>query len=208
MDQDYYNRPPEEPNDDYQNDGYRNDGYQNNGYQNNDSQNTYDNYGYNQYNQNQPYGQNQQHNQNQPYGQNPQYNRPMPPQANGMAITSLVLAICSFCCFLALPLGALSILFAILSKGKEPRMTGQAKAGVIISSISMVCSVIWFVGFMAFSISEYGGEEFRKALDMYDDFYYEEQEEYNPEDYGYDQDTIDRLFEEMLQEKLEQNNIA
>ena len=44
--------------------------------------------------------------------------------------------------FLSLPLAGLSILFAILSKGKELRMDIMAKVGVITSSLGIVCCAL------------------------------------------------------------------
>ncbi|MCR5283198.1 MAG: hypothetical protein K6E18_07485 [Lachnospiraceae bacterium] len=53
--------------------------------------------------------------------------------------------------FVSLPLAGLSILFAILSKGKALRMDIMAKVGVITSSLGIVCCVL-LTGVMAMLI--------------------------------------------------------
>lgn len=67
-------------------------------------------------------------------------------KSNSFTILSLcfgmiAIATCSMF-FIALPAGGLSILFAILSKGRERKMQAICKAGIITSAIGMFLSVI------------------------------------------------------------------
>lgn len=79
-------------------------------------------------------------------------------EKNGMAITSLVMGILSLvtcCCgWIALVLGILGIIFAILSRG-EDSMCSQAKAGLILSIIGVsiaILVIIAYIGLQMLSI--------------------------------------------------------
>lgn len=87
------------------------------------------------------------------------------PEKNNLALASLVmgiLALPSICCcmFLGIIFGVLGIVFAIMSKSGG-KMDGQAKAGLILSIIAIVVSVlvvIFFVALEMFSILPGFGE--------------------------------------------------
>ena len=94
--------------------------------------------------------------QDQAGGQN-QYQK-QSEEKNGMAITSLVMGILSLvtcCCgWIALVLGILGIIFAILSRG-EDSMCSQAKAGLILSIIGVsiaILVIIAYIGLQMLSI--------------------------------------------------------
>ena len=79
-------------------------------------------------------------------------------EKNGMAITSLVMGILSLvtcCCgWIALVLGILGIIFAILSRGGDS-MCSQAKAGLILSIIGVsiaILVIIAYIGLQMLSI--------------------------------------------------------
>lgn len=77
---------------------------------------------------------------------NPETTTKQPP--NNMATASLVLgiiALVTFCCYYTvLPLGGLSILFGLLSR-PEGKFSTSAKAGMIMSVIALVLTVIFWV---------------------------------------------------------------
>ena len=94
--------------------------------------------------------------QDQAGGQN-QYQK-QSEEKNGMAITSLVMGILSLvtcCCgWIALVLGILGIIFAILSRGGDS-MCSQAKAGLILSIIGVsiaILVIIAYIGLQMLSI--------------------------------------------------------
>lgn len=65
---------------------------------------------------------------------------------NGFAIASLVCGILSLvlCCtgILGIPAGALSILFAVLSKRKGERLSGMCIAGIVTSAIGILLGIL------------------------------------------------------------------
>lgn len=93
----------------------------------------------------------------------PEPNQPAAPEAtrkqppNNMATASLVLgiiALVTFCCYYTvLPLGGLSILFAILSR-PDGKFTGQAKAGMILSVIAIALAVVFWVVFITYIMGQ------------------------------------------------------
>ena len=109
--------------------------------------------------------------------------QPDPPvrtQSDGLATASLVLGICSLifiCCGGSFVVGALGIILALLSRGSSS-MSGNAKAGLILSIIGFVLSsVIYGVMFVSMIVS---GE----LKDMIEDYQYYY-------DYGNDLDDFD-----------------
>lgn len=85
--------------------------------------------------------QNQQNYQNYPYPDAPQSR-----SINSFAIASMVMGIGSIllCClgFVSLPMSALGILFAILSRRKGSGMHGMSIAGIWTSAVGMVLGLI------------------------------------------------------------------
>lgn len=130
-------------------------------------------------------------NQNNEYNNNGygSYNTsgyPIRSRANGFAIASLILGIASIvtCCFglFSIPLGALSILFAVLSRKNRTGMPGMSIAGIVTSVFGMLLG-----GFMLFYAFEglYNPDFREKYIDpMYEDAYGMDFEEFM-ERYGY-----------------------
>lgn len=148
-----------------QNGGYNN---QNNGYGN---QNNSWNNGYN---------------NNNIYGSYNNAGYPVRQKTSGFSIASLTLGIASIvtCCFgvLSIPLGALSILFAILSRRKNSGMPGMSIAGICTSIFGMLLG-----GFLLFYVMQgiYNPNFREKYLDpLYENAYGMDFEEFM-ERYGY-----------------------
>lgn len=133
---------------------------QNNPYSNSQQSNYYEQqsqYNQSQYNQSQQnqYGQNNYYSQqadyqnqyNQPVGnayQQQQYASYEQPSGKGFAIASLVLGIVSVCtCCGGLLPSVLGLIFGIISKSKQSENNGMAIAGIILSSIGIVVSLIF-----------------------------------------------------------------
>ncbi len=80
-----------------------------------------------------------------------QQNRPPKKETNSMAITSMLLGIFSLvtCCAspLGIILGIVSIVLAILSKKGQP-MSGFAIAGIVLSAIGILLSLLFFAYYM------------------------------------------------------------
>lgn len=107
------------------------------------------NYGASQYNQ-PPYGA-PQYNQ-PPYGA-PQYNQPMyppvaPDNSKGLAITSLVLSILSFICC-GFPFSIAGFICGLVSLSRKKEHNGMAVAGVIISVIGFIVTIITIVAMIS-----------------------------------------------------------
>lgn len=156
------------------------------------------------------YGQSRQNQQNQGQnynygqyqtGQNPnygpggpqQYNntyRPYSPmKSNSFALVALIMGIASIllaCCsgIGGVVLGALGIIFAIISRGKE-RMCTQAKIGLGVSIAGIVLGIIVFVASLLFI----GSGEFQR---MFEDEMHRRGFDYEYDyDYDYDDDYSD-----------------
>lgn len=115
----------------------------------------------------------------------PIYNAPIPAQGNGLATTSLVMGICSIvfiCCGGGIILGALGIIFAILSRGGLA-MNTHAKVGLGLSIGGFALSIIMVIGLFSYSEFQRG---FSQSFDQYyNDFYndYDQNWDYNYEDF-------------------------
>lgn len=103
------------------------------------------------------------------YDQNNQFEKPQPAAPNGLASAALVfgiISLCSSCCFyFSLPAAGLSILFALLSKGYETKMTGRAKMGAALSIAAIILSIILLAGILA-------SGDAQNSIQQYRDFYY------------------------------------
>lgn len=123
---------------------------------------------------------------NNGYGSYNNADYPVRQKTSGFAIASLVLGIVSIvtCCFgiFSIPLGSLSILFAILSRRKGTGMPGMSIAGICTSIFGMLLG-----GFLLFYAFEglYNPDFREKYLDpIYEDAYGMDFEEFM-ERYGY-----------------------
>lgn len=160
--------------------------------------------GQGQHNQGYGYGQQQERGQSYNYGQyqtgqtpnygpggSQQYNnayRPQPPiKSNSFALVALIMGIASIllaCCsgIGGVILGALGIIFAIISRGKESMCT-QAKIGLGVSIAGIVLGIIVFIASLLFI----GSGEFQR---MFEDELHRYGYEHDY-DYDYDDDYRD-----------------
>lgn len=105
------------------------------------------------------------------------YRQPSPvTRRNPFTIASLVLGICSLLtictAILPLPLGALGIIFAILSYRKGRHMDGMAITGVATSCVGLIFSLIMFGITFAMMPSMLRDQEYRDMLNRYSESVY------------------------------------
>lgn len=124
----------------------------------------------------------------------------IPASGNGFATASLVLAIISVissCCFyLSIPLAALSILFALLSKRGEMHLRGRAMTGMITGIVGLVISALLVIMAVA-SLFVYGTDSVRDQMKGYMEYYYGD---------TYDSHEMDDLLDEFLGPKDSQGS--
>lgn len=108
--------------------------------------------------------------------------------SGGMATASLVfgiLAIITCCCiYTAMIFGALAVIFALLSRGGERKLSSVAVAGLILGIIGMVLGILFISFFIISAILEYGG------LEHYIDSYYD----FLPDDYYFYENQYENFF--------------
>ena len=101
-------------------------------------------------------------------------------RSSGFATASIVLgivAIATSCCiYSALICGALSIIFALLSKGGEMTMSSNAKIGLTLGIIGLAATIILYTVVIIVVISNSGGIdafmlEYNKAMEQYMQYY-------------------------------------
>lgn len=153
-------------------------------------QNTY-------YQQNMQYQQYTPYQQNGPYGQGGQYGYQQQPQksgGNGLAITAMILGIASlvlFCTCLNIPLAIVSIILAIIHLVRRSYTgKGFAIAGIIMSGISIVVGIIFWVMIVT-GITSSG--VMNVYSDIYDDMMDGGYEDF-AERYYYDFDSADDSY--------------
>ncbi len=104
--------------------------------------------------------------------------RQTPPatRRNPFTIASLVLGICSLLtictAILPLPLGALGILFAVLSYRKGRRMDPMAVAGLATSCLGLAFSVVIYGGVLSMMPAMLRDPEYRDMLNRYSESMY------------------------------------
>lgn len=108
--------------------------------------------------------------------QNFNYNFQQPPKIikvnmfEAASIVCAIGAIVSCTCFYgAYILGALAILFALLSRGGQMKMSSKAKLGLILGIIAIVFTTVVTIGSYFIAIEEYGSIEnaLREYCNMY-----------------------------------------
>ena len=121
-----------------------------------------------------------------------------PYQPNGFASAALTLGILSLtlccCCYVSIPLAALGILFAILSKGKEPHMQGRAKTGIVLSTIGLGLTILLTCVSLLVLMNNTGSrKQVKEYMEYYmgDDFDSDSLDEFFRNYGGYDQDDHD-----------------
>ncbi|MGI6010223.1 MAG: hypothetical protein ACOX8H_01825 [Ruminococcus sp.] len=124
-----------------------------------------------------------------------------PTESSGLATASLVMGICGLvliCCGASFVLGALGIIFALLSRGRG-RMSGSAKAGLILSIVGIILSIAVY-SFYIVSLVTSG--QFQDIIESYEYYnqYMEDDYDYNDyydfgEDYNLDEDQLNDLLQ-------------
>lgn len=134
-----------------------------------------------------------------------------PPQPDGFSSAALVLGILSLvlccCCYVSIPLGALGILFAILSK-RGGLMSGRSRAGLglsiaglcltLLMTVSMVLTVLrddTFWQTLEDTQKYYQGEDYDS--DDLEDFFREYEEYFQPHG-GQEPDAPEGLFDDAV----------
>ena len=115
--------------------------------------------------------------QNQNPYENPQnpspYTMPVRPRPNHMETAALVLGIISAatcsCCYLSIPLAALAIVLALLSRGGKMKLSQKAKIAIILAIVGLVLTVILYTISFYIAFSEFGDIEgiLRAYCEMY-----------------------------------------
>ena len=133
----------------------------------------------------------------------PYYNQPYEPQykpTDKFALVSMILGICSlatFCTiFLPLVLGALGIIFAVLSKRRGKKMEGSAVTGVITSALGMAVALVFCIISIGSAFILLQPENRDQLNELYESQYGITYEEYVEEIYGEDTlELMDELFD-------------
>ncbi len=116
-----------------------------------------------------------------------------PRKTSGFAIASMVCGIVSLlmCCMgLGLPLGALAIIFAILSRRKGQTMESMSVAGIVTGIIGGILGLI----IVLYSLSLMANPYFQLGIhDSFEEHFGEEKADELFELYGFDLDTIKNL---------------
>lgn len=104
------------------------------------------------------------------YGNNYQQAPP-----NGMATAAMILGIISLvtsCCFyLAIPLGVIGVILAVLSQGSDRTLPPRAKSGLWLAVAGAALSLFLTVASVASTFSRYGVDGFIDMLRQYEQFY-------------------------------------
>lgn len=112
----------------------------------------------------------------------------LPTASRVCGIISMILGISTLvaCClgYLSIPLGALGILFAILSRRKGQPMNHSSKTGMTLSIIGMLIGIIMLALSIFYTITdpnfwEETNEIYKEYEEMYEELYGIELEDYN-----------------------------
>jgi hypothetical protein len=90
----------------------------------------------------------------------------------------VVAIVCACCIYLSLVCGALSIIFAVLSKNTENTYSRQAKTGILLSVIGIILSIVMLTVTLGLEIRNAGGidsfiQKYEKIYDNYNDYFEE-----------------------------------
>lgn len=112
---------------------------------------------------------------------------------SGMAVASLIIgiiSIVSLCCpILSIILGALGIIFSLLSRRRKEKISGNAQIGMILSVLGLVLGFLVMIGTVIYVIRQAGNENVQKYLKNYEEQYGDE--------YNGNTDIYDYLFNEL-----------
>ncbi len=133
----------------------------------------------------------------------PYYNQPYEPQykpTDKFALVSMIMGICSlatFCTiFLPLVLGALGIIFAILSKRRGKKMESSAVTGVITSALGLGVALVFCIISIGSAFVMLQPENRDQLNELYENSFGMTYEEYVEEFYGEEMlEQMDELFD-------------
>lgn len=140
------------------------------------------------------YNQNEQNNWNSSAADNSYYNQPTHrPYGQGFMIASMVCGALSVtaCCtgLLSLPLGALGILFALLTYRRGKKMSGSTLTGIVLSCMGIFTGVAMIIYSFSMLPTMMKDPAFRNQVDyMTEQMYGMDFAEFIEEYYGYDID--------------------
>lgn len=130
---------------------------------------------------------------NQPYQTEPK---------NTFAVVAMVLGLCSLLSlctfFLPLPLGALSIVFVILSTRQGRKMSGPAITGLVTSLVGIVVGLIFLVSIMGTAFSLLKSENRDELNEQFESIYGMDFDEYMERIYGEDFDDMMNQIEDQF----------
>ena len=105
------------------------------------------------------YGSSYQPNPNQPY----RSRRSARMEAASLILGSIALLSCT-CLYLAVPCGALAVIFATLSRGGMMSYTSKAQIGMILGIMALVAAIGLYASVLGYAIHQYGSiDGFLKA---------------------------------------------
>lgn len=75
-----------------------------------------------------------------------------------LALTFGILSLVTMCCiYSGIVFGALAILFSVLSKGNAVKPCSQARFGMILGIISIICTIVVYAVSYVMILQQYGG---------------------------------------------------
>ena len=96
------------------------------------------------------YGSSYQPNPNQPY----RSRRSARMEAASLILGSIALLSCT-CLYLAVPCGALAVIFATLSRGGMMSYTSKAQIGMILGIIALIATIVLYASVLGYAIHQY-----------------------------------------------------
>lgn len=97
-----------------------------------------------------------------PYGI-PPYKYPLYQRGNAMETAAMVLGTSSLimcnCLYIAIPFGALAIIFALLSRGGKMSMSAKARNGLILGIVGIVVTIVFYAYAFYIAIQDAGSFE-------------------------------------------------
>lgn len=124
-----------------------------------------------------PYYENENHNLNSDNSQNQNPNNGqnnyerMDPTPSSMSVASLamgILSIVTVCCpALSIILGALGIIFSLLSRKRREKLNGNAQIGLIISILGLILGFFVTIGSIIYVVKELNSDQMPQYLEQY-----------------------------------------
>lgn len=111
--------------------------------------------------------QNQNSQNNYSYRYQPPRQTANPYETIAMVLGIASLVMCS-CLYISIPVGAMAIILALLSRGKKMELGSKAKLAIILGIIGVVATIIFYAFAFYVAIQEYGSLEalLREACEM------------------------------------------